>query len=236
MSDPNESPVDRDDDLLTPDPGVELPPVEHPAVEALPTVETPPLPPPPPAAGAGAAPATRLGGVLFGRLAWGLVLLVLGGVLLLERLGMFYLDEYFRWWPFLVISGVLVTLGVLSLVSARANEQRRSALWLLALGGWFLLNALELFGFWFHNSWPLIILATGVIGLLYPKPGEARANAFWPLAIGGWLLINTLGLWGFTWGDSWPLLLILLGASLVVGALFGTGRRRGHRSGGVGGQ
>jgi hypothetical protein len=156
-----------------------------------------------------------------GKLAWGTVMIALGGVLLVEQLDLFYFDHLIRLWPL-----VLVAVGGITWGTARGRDQRRSGLWLVALGGWLLVNTLGLLGFWWSTSWPLLIMAAGVVHLAEPKPGEARADGLWPLAIGFWCLVNTRRIWGLFWDDSWPLLLIVIGALLVTRSL---GRRRGRK-------
>lgn len=161
-----------------------------------------------------------------GKLGWGLVLVLIGGALLLERLDLFYVDEYLRYWPLL-----LMALGGVITAAAGTADKRRSGLWLLALGVWFLVNTLELWSFWYSDSWPLIIVFAGVINILQPKAGDSRLRGLLPLAIGGWLLVNTREIWGLEWEDSWPLLLIAIGAVMVVRAV---AERAWPRSGGEG--
>lgn len=160
------------------------------------------------------APAEGRRGIEFGKLGWGVALVGVGVLLLLDRLDLFYLDRYWRYWPLIIL-----VAGVVALAGARTAEKRRSALWLTGIGLWLLVNTLELLGFWWHDSWPLVVILAGAVDLVQPKPGDHRAGGLWLLAIGGWLLITTQGLWGFTWSNSWPLLLIAVGALLVVRAL-----------------
>lgn len=153
-------------------------------------------------------------GIDFGKLAWGVVLVGFGMLLLLDRLDLLYLERYWRYWPL-----ILVALGVISLAGARTVEKRRSALWLLGIGLWLLVNTLELFGFWWNDSWPLVVMLAGVVDLVQPKRRGSRWGGVWPLAIGFWLLVNVRELWGFSWDDSWPLILIVVGALLVIRAV-----------------
>lgn len=153
-------------------------------------------------------------GIDFSKLAWGVVLVGFGVLLLLDRLDLLYLDRYWRYWPL-----ILVALGVVSLAGAATPEKRRSALWLTGIGLWLLVNTLELFGFWWHDSWPLVVMLAGVVDLVQPKRRGSRWSGAWPLAIGFWLLVNVRELWGFSWDNSWPLILIVVGALLVLRAL-----------------
>ena len=161
-----------------------------------------------------------------GKLAWGAVLIVLGGVLLIEQLDVFYFDNLIRYWPL-----VLVAVGGVTLATARGRDQRHSGMWLLGIGGWLLVNTLGLWGFWWANSWPLILILAGSIHLLEPKPGRDRLAGLFPLGIGAWCLVNTRELGGLWWSNSWPLLLIVIGVLLVSRSLPGARRRRGAEAG-----
>jgi hypothetical protein len=116
---------------------------------------------------------------------------------------------------------VVVGVGGATWGTAQGANQRHSGLWLIALGGWLLVNTLGLWGFWWSNSWPLVIMAVGVVQLVEPKLGEDRWSGLWPLAIGLWCLVNTREIGGLSWAHSWPLLLVLLGALLVARSLGG---------------
>jgi len=98
--------------------------------------------------------------VRFGSLATGLVLIAVGGALLLDRLAWVDfggLGGLWRYWPLIVIA-----LGLAKLIDARSRRGRGSGLWLMGLGGWMLVSSLGLFGFGWHNSWPLLIILVGL--------------------------------------------------------------------------
>jgi LiaI-LiaF-like transmembrane region len=115
-----------------------------------------------------------------GAIAGGAIMLVVGVALLLDRSGLVHA-------PFGQLVGplVLMTLGGLMLVEkggvyagyhrplpdgARPPLRRRggvtSGLWLMGLGVWMLVSQLHLWGFDFHNSWPLVVILSGVIILV----------------------------------------------------------------------
>jgi hypothetical protein len=61
--------------------------------------------------------------------------------------------------------------------SAGGGERRRpihpgKLAWgavLIVLGGWLLVNTLGLLGFWWSNSWPLILIAIGLVQFVEPS-------------------------------------------------------------------
>lgn len=156
-----------------------------------------------------------------GKLAWGVVLIALGGVLFIEQLDIFYFDNLIRYWPL-----VLVAVGAVTLATAKQGGQIRSGLWLLALGGWLLVTTVGIWGFWWDDSWPLVIIAAGLIHLLAPRSDEERWAGLVPLGIGLWCLVNTRHVGGLSWDDSWPLLLVVIGTILVSRSLAGLHKRR----------
>lgn len=96
-----------------------------------------------------------------GRLLWGLVLIAIGGALLLDRFALADTEDWWRYWPLIVIA-----LGVAKLIDARSLRGRGSGLWLIGLGGWMLVSSLGLFGFGWHNSWPLLLILVGLSVIL----------------------------------------------------------------------
>ena len=99
-----------------------------------------------------------------GRIFWGLILVVIGGLFLLDRLGGFdfgYLIS--TYWPVIImILGLSILIG---------NRFRRpfGGLFIIALGGFFLLRQLDLLG---DNAWdyvwPALIILVGLSLLLRP--------------------------------------------------------------------
>jgi hypothetical protein len=94
---------------------------------------------------------------------WGLVLIGVGVLFLLDRL---YLIEVAALWHYapllLVVSGITQTLGY---PSAR---QFRNGLWTIFIGLWVFASLEHLFGLSFRNSWPLCLLMWGVLMVLTP--------------------------------------------------------------------
>ena len=91
------------------------------------------------------------------QLIWGGILLILGTALLLNNLEVFYLGQVWRHWPLL-----LVLFGIGKLVTAEIPRQQGGGVWLIFLGAWFYISIFKVFGFGFHDSWPILLVGVGV--------------------------------------------------------------------------
>ncbi len=91
------------------------------------------------------------------RMIWGVVLMLYGGLFLMDRSGMLppWAQE-FRWWPLIVI-----TIGLSKFIFPRSADDVGSAVTTTMLGMWFLVVANEWFGLEWQNSWPLALVAAG---------------------------------------------------------------------------
>lgn len=94
---------------------------------------------------------------------WGLVLIVVGLVFLLDRMGIADADELWHYWPLLlVVAGINQTIGY---PSAR---EFTNGLWLVFIGLWLFAVFEGFLGLTFRNSWPLFILMWGLQLVLGP--------------------------------------------------------------------
>ena len=94
---------------------------------------------------------------------WGLVLIVVGLVFLLDRLGIADAYELWHYWPLLlVVAGINQTIGY---PSAR---EFTNGLWLVFIGLWLFAVSEGFLGLTFRNSWPLFILMWGLQLVLGP--------------------------------------------------------------------
>jgi hypothetical protein len=114
----------------------------------------------------------RTSGRQNGNLVTGVILVLVGGVLLLARADYLEVGSIIRFWPL-----ILIVMGLAKLADDDV-EQRRSAAWLLIIGGIFLLNSLQVLHI--SESWPLFIVAAGVMtmwkaGRPARPAGSARA-------------------------------------------------------------
>jgi len=96
---------------------------------------------------------------------WGLFLIGLGGMLLLDRLGVFWLPHIGRLWPV-----VMFVLALVRLVEGRPG----SALTIAGLGAWFLAVEFHWHGLDWDNSWSLALVAVGIGIVVRAVTGEDR--------------------------------------------------------------
>jgi len=94
---------------------------------------------------------------------WGLVLVVVGLVFLLDQMDILDVRSLWHYWPLLVVvSGINQTIGY---PSAR---EFRNGLWTVFIGLWLFAVFEHLLGLTFRNSWPLFILMGGLQMVLAP--------------------------------------------------------------------
>lgn len=100
------------------------------------------------------------------RLIFGVFVLLFGGLLLLDRFGVLYAEDYLQYWPI-----ALIVLGVMKLAQRGANKG--AGLVLTILGGWLLLRNLGVVDLDFHILWPVLLVLFG-INLIF---GEVRRRS-----------------------------------------------------------
>ncbi|MFN0158697.1 MAG: LiaI-LiaF-like domain-containing protein [Bacteroidota bacterium] len=93
------------------------------------------------------------------RLLLGTAFITLGGLLILDNIGIF---EWSVWklWPL-----TLVLMGLVRLIQSDDIHGRRLGVWWIVVGAWLQVSTLRLFGLTFHESWPILIIAVGVMML-----------------------------------------------------------------------
>jgi len=94
---------------------------------------------------------------------WGLALIVLGSVVLLDRMGHIDAQEYWHYAPLL-----LVVVGVSQTIGYPSPREFGNGLWTAFTGLWLFAVLENAFGLTFRNSWPLFILMWGVKLVLDP--------------------------------------------------------------------
>jgi hypothetical protein len=109
----------------------------------------------------------------------GLLMIAVGLLFLGERLDWLRSDLAWSWWP-----GILVVMGLARLGWAQDREQRKGGLVLLLMGGWLLVNTLELFDLHWGSSWPLLLIGFGLIWTweAIAGAGDRRQEAVTPTA------------------------------------------------------
>ena len=147
-------------------------------------------------------------------LAFGVALVVAGLVLTLVKLDLIHLEGLSRLWPLFVVG-----YGVSHMVGAEKPKKRRAGLWIAMVGVWLLVNSLQLFGLFWHNSWPLLMILLALLRIFWPGDNEDRAGGLLLLSVGTWMLLVVTHSFGLEWRTAWPLLLVLVGLSMVVRAV-----------------
>ncbi len=94
---------------------------------------------------------------------WGLLLIVVGGAVLLDRLDVFDAGAFWHYWPLL-----LVVVGINQTIGYPSAREFGTGLWLVFIGLWLFAVMQNAFGLTWGNSWPLFLLAWGVKLVLDP--------------------------------------------------------------------
>ena len=87
----------------------------------------------------------------------GLILIGIGSVFLLERLGYVESVTLRQYWP-----GIIALVGAGQLLAARDAAQAAKGAFLVFLACWLYVSIQRLWGFSFQNSWPMILIAVGL--------------------------------------------------------------------------
>jgi hypothetical protein len=87
----------------------------------------------------------------------GLFLVVAGGALLLENLGVISIGSIWQYWPL-----IFVGLGIARMWDAQSRREQGAGLFLLLLGLWLTVSVAEIGGLTFGDTWPALFIAIGV--------------------------------------------------------------------------
>ncbi len=116
------------------------------------------------------------------RLFAGLVIIVLGGLALLDNFGVIRIHDVWRFWPLL-----LIAVGLARLLRPRGSPGRFAGVIFFAVGLWLLLENLDLWPYSLRDLWPLLVILLGAWlvwsafgrGLRSPSSdGSSRFNSF----------------------------------------------------------
>lgn len=102
---------------------------------------------------------------------WGLLLIVVGAVVLLDRLHYIDAQDYWHYAPLL-----LVVVGIGQTIGYPSPKEFSNGLWTVFTGLWLFAVFENAFGLTFRNSWPLFILMWGVKLVLDPFIARRFAN------------------------------------------------------------
>ena len=101
------------------------------------------------------------------QLVWGIGLIVVGVVVLLQRADLIDLDlrvsELWRYWPWL-----LVISGLTQVIPPTTPAYLLSGLWSFFFAGWWYVSFNHIWCWGFRDTWPALIVACGVGLLLRP--------------------------------------------------------------------
>jgi len=93
-----------------------------------------------------------------GQLAFGLVLLAVGALLLTDNLGFRLPLRLWEAWPL-----VVVALGAIKLLWPGDADERRSGFWILVGGLYCWISSWRLFGLHWGTAWPIFLVAQGLL-------------------------------------------------------------------------
>ena len=93
-----------------------------------------------------------------GRLALGLVVIAIGVLFTLDRLGYVDAGDFWEYWPVL-----LIAIGIGRVLEPRGTHERGFGVVLILLGVWFLLSNLDVIHLTFGDVWPILLVVLGVM-------------------------------------------------------------------------
>jgi hypothetical protein len=97
------------------------------------------------------------------QLLWGLMLVAIGMLFLLERLDMLAIDGLWHYWPVLT-----AIFGIVKLMPPTSSRHILGGLWLMFFSAWWYVSYEHLWGLSFHDSWPFLLIAWGAGLVLEP--------------------------------------------------------------------
>lgn len=107
-------------------------------------------------------------------LLWGIFLIAIGGLLMMDRFGVFESEPWWRYAPL-----ILVLFGINRIISSKKAKHLADGFWQIFLGFWLFASLVHLWGLSFHNSWPFLLIAWGVSIIVksFAKTRFARLEA-----------------------------------------------------------
>ena len=91
------------------------------------------------------------------RTAIGSLIVLLGIALMLMNMGLIEHVHFWHFWPL-----ILVVIGLGRLLDPGIGGDRWKGIWLILLGVWFQMVTLNIFGFTYGNSWPVLLIVWGM--------------------------------------------------------------------------
>ena len=153
----------------------------------------------------------------------GILLIIIGSLLLIHRLDIFYFD-WQQTYPL-----VFILVGIMLFVSYFANHNNNSVFWgtIITLAGifFFLRNYHYIEYYYMDEAWPIFMIILGIAFLVLfaikPQDWGVLIPAGIFLFLGTSFLMRNLRLWCAQEiiRRYWPLLLILIGAGVILSSL-----------------
>jgi len=155
----------------------------------------------------------------------GLILILIGALLLVNKLTHYYLG----WYEIYPI--ILIAIGVLIFISVIGKQDKGAVFFgtfLFLLGVFFFLRNFDIIPYYYMREvWPIILVILGFsfFSVFITKPGDwgALIPAGILILFGGAVLLKKLDIIYLDIGDLiadyWPLILIIIGVGIVLGAL-----------------
>lgn len=94
----------------------------------------------------------RLGGLM-----WGIGLILVGSVILLQYLDVMPFSVWRDWWPLIIIM-----VGVAQMVAGRSAKGVGEGVSTMLIGAWCFIATNHVWGLTWRNSWPLALVASGM--------------------------------------------------------------------------
>lgn len=98
-----------------------------------------------------------------GRAIMGLMFIIIGTLLLLQKLDIIYLEEFLGirsiWsaWPI-----IFVVIGLGKIIDSPTMKQIGEGSWLIFLGAWLYVSINHIYDLSFRETWPAVIIAFGI--------------------------------------------------------------------------
>ena len=97
------------------------------------------------------------------QLVWGVVIIVVGLTLVLDRMDIVELGTVWHYWPL-----IIVVTGMNKLVGYPSARHFSDGIWTILVGLWMFAVVEGMFGLTWSNSWPLLIIAFGIKLVIEP--------------------------------------------------------------------
>ncbi len=107
---------------------------------------------------------------------FGIILIVLGGFFLFDRLDVINARDYFKYWPALIALS-----GVICVLRAKGIADILDGFMQIGVAAWLFAITQNLYGLTFRNSWPLFLIAIGLsmaaTAIVARRTGEKNPEA-----------------------------------------------------------